>query len=146
MKSEACFGFRSATWKLHCIQIEIYMRNVDVTHSFPSQGLLIGNSTPHFLASPRPLISVLIISISLFLSLLTTPPQKFPAEKALKQRIVTYFLTSPSQREINLSLSHFSHWSFNLWADAMRCRASYLRTLQQDDVFLSWTPEKPHLE
>lgn len=146
MKSEACFGFRSAAWKLHCIQIEIYMRNVDVTHSFPSQGLLIGNSTPHFLASPRPLISVLIISISLFLSLLTTPPQKFPAEKALKQRIVTYFLTSPSQREINLSLSHFSHWSFNLWADAMRCRASYLRTLQQDDVLLSWTPEKPHLE
>lgn len=61
-------------------------------------------------------------------------------------RIVTYFLTSPSQREINLSLSHFSHWSFNLWADAMRCRASYLRTLQQDDVLLSWTPEKPHLE
>lgn len=146
MKSEPCFGFRSATWKRHCIQIEIYMRNVDVTHSFPSQGLLIGNSTPHFLASPRPLISVLIISISLFLSLLTTPPLKFPAEKALKQRIVTYFLTSPSQREINLSLSHFSHWSFNLWADAMRCRASYLRTLQQDDVLLSWTPEKPHLE
>lgn len=145
MKSEACFGFRSANWKLHCIQIEIYMRNVDVTHSFPSQGLLIGNSTPHFLASPRPLISVLIISISLFLSLLTTPPLKFPAEKALQPRIVTYFLTSPHKEKL-FFLSHFSHWSFNLWADAMRCRASYLRTLQQDDVLLSWTPEKPHLE
>lgn len=124
MKSEACFGFRSANWKLHCIQIEIYMRNVDVTHSFPSQGLLIGNSIPHFLASPRPLISVLIISISLFLSLLTTPPLKFPAEKALQPRIVTYFLTSPHKEKL-FFLSHISHTGA-LTSGLMQCDAEHL--------------------
>lgn len=73
-------------------------------------------------------------------------PTKVSCWKSLAAKNRDLLFDKSSQREINLSLSHFSHWSFNLWADAMRCRASYLRTLQQDDVLLSWTPEKPHLE